>query len=125
MSEIRERKGEKKKRKEREKGKGEKKKRKGKEKERKGERGKSVSFFLISLAFRRSGLVRPRSKVRLHVGIKIEEFHRRSNKENSGNPVYCTSRGRDSSHFSLFSTLRVCPQEAIWPNFEIWESALF
>ena len=43
----------------------EKKKRKGKEKERNGERGKSASLFLISLAFRRSGLVRLRSKVRL------------------------------------------------------------
>ena len=40
-----------------------KKERKGKEKERKGERGKSVSFFPKSPAFRRSELVRPRSKV--------------------------------------------------------------
>ena len=44
---------------------GEKKERKGKEKERKGERGKSTSFFPRSLAFRRSELVEPRSKVRL------------------------------------------------------------
>ena len=50
---------------ERRKRKREKKKRKGKEKERKIERGTSASFFLRSLAFRRSGLVRPRSKVRL------------------------------------------------------------
>ena len=48
-----------------EKRKREKKKRKGKEKERKGERGKSVSFFLRSLKFRRSGLVSLRSKVYL------------------------------------------------------------
>ena len=41
--------------------KGEKKKRKGKEKE----RGKSASFFLISLSFQWSGLIGPRSKVLL------------------------------------------------------------
>ena len=65
MSEIREKKGEKKEKKGKEKRKRKKKKRKGKEKERKGERGKSTSFFLKSLAFRWSGLVKPRSKVRL------------------------------------------------------------
>ena len=41
------------------------------------------------------------------MGIKIEEFHRRSNKGNSGNIVYCTPRGRDSSYFGLFSIIRV------------------
>ena len=63
MSEMQERKGEKKEIKGKEKRKREKKRRE--EKERKRERGKSVSFFLKSLVFRWLGLIGPRSKVRL------------------------------------------------------------
>ena len=81
--------------KEKEKGKGEKGKKEKKRKEREGEererdRGrKGNRRVLSSPAFRRSGLIGPRRKVRLR-----DEGY--------------APRGRDSSYFGLFSTIRGC-----------------
>ena len=66
-------------------------KKKRKEEEKGGENGEGRTtggFFLESSAFRWSELVRPRSKVRPH-----DEGY--------------TPKGRDSSYFGLFSTIRV------------------
>ena len=60
------------------------------------------------------------------MGIKIVEFHRRSNKGNLGNPNHCTPKGKNSSYFGLFSTLKGCvvvllPYEANWTIFGMRE----